>query len=142
MNAFVNKSASTASHGRRDELVNAIKANILAAIKVLAELLKHANVFGRESSELIRKTVQTTGVRLNREEFFVAIVGEMKAGKSTFLNAILGAPVLSTAKRESTATVTYIRKSDDIGYTALMISGQKQDFVDSEAAQQIGRAHV
>jgi tRNA U34 5-carboxymethylaminomethyl modifying GTPase MnmE/TrmE len=135
MNAFVNKSASTASHGRRDELVNAIKANILAAIKVLAELLKHANVFGRESSELIRKTVQTTGVRLNREEFFVAIVGEMKAGKSTFLNAILGAPVLSTAKRESTATVTYIRKSDDIGYTALMISGQKQDFVDSEAAQ-------
>ena len=135
MNAIVKNSASAASHGRRDELVNAIKANILAAVRVLAELLKHANVFGAETSDLIKKTVDKAEKRLNRGEFYVAIVGEMKAGKSTFLNAILGAPVLSTAKRESTATVTYIRKSKDIGYTALMSSGKKQSFIDSEAAK-------
>lgn len=135
MNAIVSNSTSAASHARRDQLVNSIKANIFASVKVLNELSKHANVFGAETSELIRKTIEKAEKRLNRDEFYVAIVGEMKAGKSTFLNAILGAPVLSTAKRESTATVTYIRKSKDIGYTALMNSGQKQSFIDSEAIQ-------
>lgn len=46
--------------------------------------------------------------RVESNEFRVAIVGEFSAGKSTFINSIMGEDLLKHATRETTATITYI----------------------------------
>ncbi|MNI12387.1 Bacterial dynamin-like protein [compost metagenome] len=47
--------------------------------------------------------------QLYEKEFRITVVGEFSAGKSTFLNALIGKDVLQHAVDETTATVTYIR---------------------------------
>lgn len=54
--------------------------------------------------------------RLDRDELWVSIVGEFKAGKSTFLNAVLGAPLLGVGTGEYTGVVTVIRHGDEPDY--------------------------
>ncbi len=45
---------------------------------------------------------------LNDEEIRITVIGEFSAGKSTFLNAIIGRDLLPHARTETTATITYI----------------------------------
>jgi ribosome biogenesis GTPase A len=47
--------------------------------------------------------------RLVEERLQVAVLGQFKRGKSTFLNALLGAPVLPTGVVPLTAIATFIR---------------------------------
>jgi GTP-binding protein EngB required for normal cell division len=47
--------------------------------------------------------------RLRREEFVVVVTGEMKRGKSTFLNALLGRDVFASDTDEASATVAFMR---------------------------------
>ena len=49
---------------------------------------------------------------LSRQTFDVAIVGEFTAGKSTIINALLGADVLPTELEPSTARVTFLQYAD------------------------------
>lgn len=46
--------------------------------------------------------------RVCSKDFRIAVVGEFSAGKSTFINALLGKDLLSHATDETTATITYI----------------------------------
>jgi|GEM_PF-7107743 len=100
------------------------------ANQVLAKLKAHADRLGEATSEQVRKAVMEIRLRLNREEVFVCVVGEQKAGKSTLLNAILGMPLLGTAVRECTGTVTYLRCGDRLGYRARLGAEQWEDFAD------------
>ena len=45
---------------------------------------------------------------INDNEFRVTVVGEFSAGKSTFLNALIGRDVLPHGVNETTATLTYL----------------------------------
>ncbi|MDU2064668.1 MAG: dynamin family protein [Sporomusaceae bacterium] len=45
---------------------------------------------------------------LDDEEIRITVIGEFSAGKSTFLNAIIGRDLLPHARTETTATITYI----------------------------------
>ena len=49
---------------------------------------------------------------LESEEFSIALVGEFSAGKSTFLNALMGERLLPSFTRETTATVNFLRHKD------------------------------
>ncbi|EPT9291757.1 dynamin family protein [Vibrio parahaemolyticus] len=53
---------------------------------------------------------QLDGIKqlLDAEEFRIAVVGEFSAGKSTFINALIGYDLLPHARSETTATITYI----------------------------------
>ncbi|WP_393965999.1 dynamin family protein [Exiguobacterium sp. S22-S28] len=52
------------------------------------------------------KDLQT---QMNDESFRITVVGEFSAGKSTFLNALIGKDILPHSVNETTATVTYIK---------------------------------
>lgn len=52
--------------------------------------------------------------QLDSQEFSLVVIGEMKHGKSTFLNAMLRKPVFSKDVREATAAVTFLRHNDSI----------------------------
>ena len=47
--------------------------------------------------------------QLTEKEFRIAVVGEFSAGKSTFLNALIGKDILPRSHMVTTATVTYIK---------------------------------
>lgn len=53
---------------------------------------------------------QLNGIKqlLDAHEFRIAIVGEFSAGKSTFINALIGYDLLPHARSETTATITHI----------------------------------
>lgn len=47
--------------------------------------------------------------QVNDKSFRITVVGEFSAGKSTFLNALIGKDILPHSVNETTATVTYIK---------------------------------
>ncbi|MFA0256034.1 dynamin family protein [Vibrio breoganii] len=53
---------------------------------------------------------QLDGIKqlIQTEEFRIAVVGEFSAGKSTFINALVGYDLLPHARSETTAAITYI----------------------------------
>jgi hypothetical protein len=53
--------------------------------------------------------------RLYSDKLFVAVVGEFKRGKSTFINAILGSPILPTGVLPLTNIVTLLEYGPDPG---------------------------
>ncbi|AIQ39922.1 dynamin family protein [Paenibacillus sp. FSL R5-0912] len=62
------------------------------------------------ASESYYKTrAKVIAKQLEEKEFRITVVGEFSAGKSTFLNALIGKDILPHALTETTATVTYIR---------------------------------
>ncbi len=63
----------------------------------------------------IKDTIDTIEGRIDQNEFKIAVVGEFSAGKSTFINSIVGRDLLKHATLETTAALTYIHnvKSGD-----------------------------
>ncbi|MDO5558208.1 MAG: dynamin family protein [Oscillospiraceae bacterium] len=63
----------------------------------------------------IGDTIDSLESRIQISEFKIAVVGEFSAGKSTFINAIIGRDLLKHATLETTAALTYVHnvRNDD-----------------------------
>lgn len=109
-----------------------IDQQLLAAVhdslKLLEELSRHRDRLGDEPTRTVQALIAESQRRLQRSELFVCVVGEKKAGKSTFLNALLGEALLSSAVRECTGTVTFIRPAREIGYRVVRAGGKEETF--------------
>ena len=57
----------------------------------------------------------------------VAVVGIMKAGKSTFMNALMGADILCTGDLETTYTVCWFRYGEQPKLTICFRNGEEQE---------------
>ncbi len=57
----------------------------------------------------------------------IAVVGIMKAGKSTFMNALMGADILCTGDLETTYTVCWFRYREQPGLTICFRDGETMD---------------
>ncbi len=80
--------------------------------------------------------------RRARPELVVAVIGEKKAGKSTFLNAVLGERVLGSAAREFTGTVTRIRFAELPDYVAIGGDGAARTFVGPDERASLAAQHA
>lgn len=49
---------------------------------------------------------------LEKREFSIAVIGEFSAGKSTFLNALMGERMLPSFTKETTATINFLRHKE------------------------------
>jgi hypothetical protein len=107
-----------------------LRNEVVLAARTLEQLLDERDVLGVEVADAITSTVAEVRHRLDREELAVVVVGEKKSGKSTFLNAILGARVLPTDVRECTGTVTFIRSAPAPTYRATLRGGETVAFED------------
>jgi len=112
-----------------------LRSEVASVARTLEQLLQQRDVLGVEVSEVIKNAVAEVQRRLDRAELAVVVVGEKKAGKSTFLNAILGARVLPTEVRECTGTVTFMRRAPRPTYRATLRSGETVEFQDVEATE-------
>jgi len=129
------------THGDTSSADAKLRAEVVKASRTLEELARHRELLGAEVTEVITGTVADVRRRLDRKELAVVVVGEKKAGKSTFLNAILGARVLGTAVRECTGTVTFIKRAPRALYRATLRNGGTVEFQDLEAAERSKIAH-
>jgi hypothetical protein len=75
----------------------------------LRELAKHAaDLAGQVDDQRLLPNFRLLGQRIHRPDAFVSVVGETSTGKSTLINALLGAPLLPAAAGPSTGTVTQV----------------------------------
>ncbi|MDE6926307.1 MAG: dynamin family protein [Acetatifactor sp.] len=70
----------------------------------------------------------------------VAVVGGIKVGKSTFMNALMGADILCTGVLETTYTVCWFRYGEQPGITICFRDGSQQDASLSELRKWSARA--
>lgn len=61
-----------------------------------------------EDADSVRDNIET----LKKGEFSISVVGEFSAGKSTFLNALMGEKILPSFSNETTATINFLRHKD------------------------------
>jgi ribosome biogenesis GTPase A len=88
-----------AEQGGLDERKQAIRA-VLAELGTLAE---------RAGLPFVARDIRDTRLpKLDDERFVVVVLGEFNHGKSTFINALLGAPVLPTGITPTTAVLSHV----------------------------------
>ena len=77
------------------------------------QVLKDAETFFLENGyEREAKVVEAQSDNVVNGEFSIAVIGEFSAGKSTFLNALMGERLLPSFSRETTATINFLRHKD------------------------------
>ncbi|HEX2660877.1 MAG TPA: dynamin family protein, partial [Polyangia bacterium] len=83
-----------------------------AAIRaVLNRLAATADVAGLDS--VARDIRQVRIPKLDEERFSLVVLGEFNHGKSTFVNALLGKPLLPTGITPTTAVLAHISHGPD-----------------------------
>jgi GTPase SAR1 family protein len=84
------------------------------------------------TGEFIRAQIQALRARLQAQQLQIAVVGQFKRGKSTLLNALLGAPVLPSAVTPLTAIPTFLRVGDKLELVTKYCDGREErDSVDT-----------
>ena len=73
--------------------------------------------------------------RLVEQRLQIAVLGQFKRGKSTFLNALLGEPVLPTGVLPLTAVPTFIRWAPEPGIVVTYLDGRTEQSPAAELAQ-------
>ncbi|MEM9806733.1 MAG: dynamin family protein [Cyanobacteria bacterium P01_D01_bin.56] len=68
----------------------------------------------------------TANERVHHGVFRIMVLGDMKRGKSTFLNALLGQPLLPSNVNPCTALLTVLRYGDSPGVTVHFIDGTSE----------------
>ena len=71
-------------------------------------------------------SVKTAGAIIQQEQYDVVVCGEVKKGKSSFINALMGDEVLPTNTQVATSQVFRIINSDTEEYSLVFIDGQRQ----------------
>lgn len=77
---------------------------------------------GHEVPRLIKQSQEN----IRAEKFLLAIVGEVKAGKSTFINALLGKEILPFDALQATSEIIEIVKSDKQEVRVTFVNGTEQ----------------
>ena len=96
-----------------------------AAIRgVLADLGAAAEAAGLPS--IARDVRETRLPKLDDERFTIVVLGEFNHGKSTFINALLGAPVLPTGITPTTAVLAHISQGPQESATLVFESGARK----------------
>jgi Dynamin family len=120
---------------------------VRASMATLSNMLAHADDLGERVTMSIRESLRGLGERLDRKELRVVVVGEAQAGKSTFLDALLGERLLGLSKTPP-STITSVRRATEYGYRARFANGAVEVFASRapdrtpELAKQIDQAQT
>lgn len=95
-----------------------------------------------ENTALQEPTAYRAAVALLREKieqnrFYLTVVGQFKRGKTTFLNALLGAEVLPVAILPLTSVVTMLRYADCPGAEVVFQSGSRSTIHPRELSEYV-----
>lgn len=94
------------------------KSDVLAALREVAELADDAG-----SMTLAERLRGDRIPRLEAERFHLVVLGEFNHGKTTFVNALLGAPVLPTGVTPTTAVIHHVVHGERPSAQAVALDG-------------------
>jgi ribosome biogenesis GTPase A/uncharacterized coiled-coil protein SlyX len=101
-------------HSRRDEVIAALR-----------DLFKGADAIGAKS---LAARIDTDLVqKLAADRFHLVVVGEFNHGKTTFVNALLGAGVLPVGVTPTTAVIHHLEYAESPRAEAVFESGKRHD---------------
>ena len=106
-------------------MLNQFRERKLEVSAVLAQLCEIARATGAETlaSRLDREMIQ----KLEADRFHLVVVGEFNHGKTTFVNALLGADVLPVGVTPTTAVIHHLVYSKEPAATVVTESGDRSD---------------
>ncbi len=82
--------------------------------EVLKELMAVESFANRRAAARLASYIREAGERLGRDMFNLVVLGEFKRGKTTFINALLGADILPSAVVPLTSIVTMVRYGESV----------------------------
>jgi len=98
-----------------------LKTEALQRLRNVARLAKSAG-----AATLAKTLEQDRIARLRDERFHLVVLGEFNHGKTTFVNALLGAPVLPSGVTPTTAVIHRIRHGAERSATAVRTDGTEE----------------
>lgn len=107
--------------GRGYKDTQATKANLIRTLGVLCSIAERRGLKGANDE------LSGLSEKLRASRFHLAIVGQMKRGKSSVVNALLGAEVLPTGILPLTSVITRVRFSPSTGARIIYQSGHAED---------------
>jgi len=102
-----------------DNLINATVENYVETMRFAKGMASHKELTGRFTNHLIHE-LDTFLQRCVSNEFHVAIIGTIKSGKSTLINALLERELASTSVTPETAVLTKFRSSKSKDYVKVI----------------------
>jgi small GTP-binding protein len=114
--------ALAAFREKKDEVAGALRE-----LSTLAGDLGARTLHDRIVRDLVRK--------LDEDRFHLVVVGEFNHGKSTFVNALLGKPVLPTGVTPTTAAIHHIKFAESPEATVTYTSGKRESLPFADVAK-------
>ncbi len=106
------------------EPVAFLPAHQNAKAALLVELRALADLAGAAGMKTLRGDLVDTRIpKLEEERFHLVVLGEFNHGKSTFVNALLGAEVLPAGITPTTATINHVVYADTPRARAVLVDG-------------------
>jgi predicted GTPase len=102
------------------ETFHSRKADVTEALRELGTLAGRVgarSLGGRIDADLVQKLIS--------DRFHLVVVGEFNHGKTTFVNALLGAPVLPTGVTPTTAVIHHLEYADEPRAEVVYTSGAR-----------------
>jgi len=102
----------------------------------IERLKKYFEIYPDKKAE---KEIDDLVTKLNNQEYKIAVVANMSAGKSTFINALFGQEVLPSFNHATTDSATYIHSEVGIEQKAIIdfSDGKKQVEIKEDLEQEI-----
>lgn len=107
--------------------------DVPTAIETFEQIQKHYSIRDKEWKP-IQKEISLIKSRMNDATLYLGVVGEASAGKSTFINAMLGFKFLKEdILLGTTAAATVIRYGKDFGITVNYLQSEKKEHFNETA---------
>jgi small GTP-binding protein len=101
--------------------------------EVLARLVQLADTAEQVGMITLARDIRATRIpKLEAERFHLVILGEFNHGKSTFVNALLGAEVLPTGITPTTAAINHVIYAPSITARVQMLDGEKHEVASAD----------
>ena len=97
------------------------KNEVTTAVRDVADVAKALGAITIE-----KRVREQLVVKLEEDRFHLVVVGEFNHGKTTFVNALLGAAVLPTGVTPTTATIHHLRYGDAPKAEVVHVGGEKK----------------
>lgn len=97
------------THKTENEYLNSYLERKNEILDLFSETIKFCLEIGNDNEKYI---LEERKRELEEDNFTIVVVGEFSAGKSTFLNSLMGERLLPALTKETTATVNFLRHID------------------------------
>ena len=101
--------------------------------EIIARFVHLADVADQVGMITLARDVRTTRIpKIEAERFHLVILGEFNHGKSTFVNALLGAEVLPTGITPTTAAINHVIWAPSITSRVVLLDGSSRELSTGE----------